>query len=199
LGCALFAAACGGGPPLDEPQVDLGPPDLRVPHDLAHDLTPPPSVSVKGVIVDENGSPLPAFMSVCNPFICRSVDAASDGSFLIGGVQLLDFGVRSHDDITTSPVRGTVVRLLHPTEAGATLDAGMLFAPSMPAGAVLTGDPGTPQTLLVGDGLTLRLVGQDLEFPIGDPGTTIAARRIPAEHVPPYDLGAETLVADGGA
>jgi hypothetical protein len=141
------------------------------------------------------GAPLSAFMSVCTPTACQSTTAGPDGAFAITGIQLVDFGLRSHDDSTYTPALGTVVRLMHPTETGVFLEAGTLFVPSMPAGATLAAQKKMPQTVLAGDGLSLTFIAQDLVFQVGDPTTAISAHRIPVDHIPAYDVGSETIVA----
>ena len=195
VGCSVQPAATanGGG---DAGATVMAMPDLRIPRDFAHDMTPPPSVAVTGIAVDEMGVPIAdAFMSVCNPLGCHSVNANESGGFIIPGIPVMNFGVRSHDDDSVSPVRGTVVRLFHPTVAGVVFDAGKMYVPSMPAGAALSGPVDAPQTLSPGDGLTITFVQKDLDFPIGENKGRIATRLIPPDHVPPYDLGGEQIIA----
>ena len=203
---ALFAsltapAACGAPQSTGGGEVDASAPvDMsRRLHDFAHDLTPPPSFTVQGVALDETGAPIPmAWMSICTHTACHSVSAAANGAFIIGGISdspFVDFGVRSHDDVTAMPYQGTVVRLMHPpAKAGMTIDAGMLYVPSMPAGVALAPQMDTPQTVAAGDGLSLTFKRRDLESLVASLDT-LAARLIPPAHQPPYDVGAEHVDA----
>lgn len=194
IAVAGLLAACGAGAMADD--LDGGIQDLKVRHDFARDLTPPPSVSVKGIAVDESGERIPsAWMSVCNPLGCRSTNAGVDGAFVLKGLEIVTFGVRSHDDLESVPYRGTVVRLIKATVPDVVLDAGMLYIPTVQPAPVLAADVNTPQVVKAGDGLELTVTRKTLEFPLGLPSDRISARRIPLEHIPPYDLGSEKVIA----
>lgn len=199
-GVVLLAACAPGAATSDlEGGVVPGVEDLasaRAHRDFAHDLTPPPSVSIKGTAVDESGEPIAAaWMSVCNPFGCRSTNAGADGTFLLEGLEVITFGVRSHDDVESVPYRGTVVRLIRATVPDVVLDAGRLYVPTVQPAPLLAADADTPQIVKAGDGLELTVTRKALEFPLGPPTDRLSARRIPLEHVPPFDVGNEKLVA----
>ncbi len=192
IGFGIFAGCTiGSSDPILDGGIDAEAVDLR----RIHDLTPAPSVTVTGQAVDESGTPIAmAWMSVCTPMGCHSVNADGAGAFLISDIPLIHFGLRSHDDHEVVPRRGTVVRLLHGIQAATTLDAGTLYLPTMPAGADLEAAMETSQMLSTGDGLSLTVIRKNLDFSLAsDQTTNLASRKIPVEHIPPFDLGGEKV------
>ncbi|WP_437578692.1 hypothetical protein [Sorangium sp. So ce887] len=158
----------------------------------------PAGPGVTGVLVDEAGQPIVgAPVLLCNTAVCYS-DRSKEGgrfTFLCDAEPPVDFVVKSIEDAGTTPRRGVAMFPLRFRDT-ATVDAGSLFVPALPAGAVLGSDSSDPQTLEVGDGLRLTVSRADLAAPLGASPHDIAARRIPPERVPPLpDLGGEEIVA----
>ena len=188
------AMGCTNGATGSDP-ADAAPPDMmRAIRDFAHDATPAPSASVKGQIVDEAGKPIPlAFASICNPYGCHSTDADADGNFVINGIQLGDCGLRTHENLDLSPRLGVTVRLLHLPDP-VMVDGGKLYVPNMGVGAAIDLKSTTPQAYELGDGVTITVVGKDLDPPLGFSAENMVARAIKPEHWPTFDLGGEQIL-----
>jgi hypothetical protein len=153
---------------------------------------------VTGALADEAGQPIGgAPVLLCNTTVCYSDSSSADGrfTFVVDAELPVDFVVKSLEDARTTPRRGATMFPLRFIDA-VLLDAGALFVPDLPAGALLGPSSSDPQTLEVGDGLELIVSRADLTAPIGASLHDIAARKIPPERVPPLpDLGAEEVVA----
>ncbi|WP_437533099.1 hypothetical protein WME79_05960 [Sorangium sp. So ce726] len=158
----------------------------------------PAGPGVTGVLADEAGQPIGgATVLFCNTAVCYSDRSRADGrfTFLCDAEPPVDFVLKSMEDAGTTPRRGTTMFPLRFTDA-VTVDAGLLFVPHLPAGAVLGPNSDDPQVLEVGDGLQLTVNRAALATPLGEALHDIAARRIPPERVPPLpDLGGEEIVA----
>ncbi|WP_437799274.1 hypothetical protein [Sorangium sp. So ce693] len=158
----------------------------------------PAGPGVTGVLADEAGQPIGgATVLFCNTSVCYSDRSRADGrfTFVCDAEPPVDFVVKSMEDAGTTPRRGTTMFPLRFTGA-VTVDAGSLFVPHLPAGAVLGPSSDDPQVLEVGDGLQLTVSRAALAAPLGEALHDIAARRIPPERVPPLpDLGGEEIVA----
>ncbi|AUX43341.1 hypothetical protein SOCE26_047890 [Sorangium cellulosum] len=158
----------------------------------------PAGLGVTGVLTDEGGQPIGgAPVLLCNTRVCYTDSSGADGrfTFRFDAKLPVDFVVKSMEDAETAPRRGVTLFPLHFVDA-VTVDAGPLFVPELPAGAVPDPSRGEPQILEVGDGLRLTARCADLLAPLGASLHDIAARRIPPERVPALpDLGGEELVA----
>ncbi|WP_441288605.1 hypothetical protein ACSRUE_42835 [Sorangium sp. KYC3313] len=158
----------------------------------------PAGPGVTGVLADEAGQPIGgATVLFCNTAVCYSDRSRADGRFTFrsDAEPPVDFVVKSMEDAGTTPRRGTTMFPLRFTDA-VTVDAGSLFVPHLPAGAVLGPNSDDPQVLEVGDGLQLTVNRAALATPLGEALHDIAARKIPPERVPPLpDLGGEEIVA----
>ncbi|XXY46549.1 hypothetical protein WME91_41770 [Sorangium sp. So ce269] len=158
----------------------------------------PAGLGVTGVLADEAGQPIGgAPVLFCNATVCYSDRSRADGRFTFECDEELpvDFVVKSLEEAGAAPRRGVTMFPLRFLDAG-TVDAGTLFVPDLPAGAVLGPSSRDPQAIEVGDGLQLTVSRADLVAPPGVSLHDIAARRIPPEHVPPLpELGGEEIVA----
>ena len=199
LAVAMWAAGCGDGAigALDgavTEDLTAAPADLGRHRDL---YSPPvPQVSVRGVLLDDDGTPREStVMSVCSQAGCSYGKSAVDGSFVVQRVALGVFTVHSIDDWTTIPHRGTVARTLLGSHDGEVLEAGEMRTPLMPLGVPLPADPAVPGTILPGDGLALTLRAADLDLPLTAVDQSIAARRIPDQRIPPFDFPGEEVLA----
>lgn len=150
---------------------------------VAPDLSPSAS-GVKGVVKNEAGAPLDGVpIAACTAAWCEYGKSLSDGSFFIPtSDESVDLIVKVIEDDLAA--RAEAVAPVH-LPGGATVDAGVLFTPSLPAGAMLGPTPSDPQTIVAGDGLSLTLRRADLEPPLGATDANIAARAVPLAHVPP--------------
>ncbi|MRG98431.1 hypothetical protein [Polyangium spumosum] len=158
----------------------------------------PSGPAVTGVLADEMGVPVSyAKVVCCSIKNCYTSDADAEGRFFFGIDEELpaDYVVKSFEETTTSPRRAATMFPLQFVDTSV-VDLGELCAPSLPAGAVLGPKSDDPQTLEVGDGLTLTVNRADLEPPLGGSLYDVAARRVSPQHVPALpELGAEEVVA----
>ncbi|XYH99986.1 hypothetical protein ACMHYB_09580 [Sorangium sp. So ce1128] len=158
----------------------------------------PAGLGVIGVLADEAGQPIGgAPVLFCNTTVCYSDRSRADGrfTFMCDDELPVDFVVKSTEDVGGTRRRGVTMFPLRFLHAG-TVDAGTLFVPHLPAGAILGPNSRDPQVVEVGDGLQLTVSRADLVAPPGVSLHDIAARRIPPEHVPPLpELGGEVIVA----
>lgn len=153
---------------------------------------------VAGVVVGPDGEPISGLQILCcNVATCYVDDSAGDGSFwfpLTYEGDPIEIAMKTHEDLYLTPRHGAALEPVVFT--GQHIDVGTLWVPDLPSG-VRVGDPeDDPQTLRVGDGLELTVNRADLVPDLGVFLYDIAARRLPAEHVPPYpELGDETVWA----
>jgi len=150
---------------------------------------------VYGTLLDENGAPLEGVaIAACTSKSCLYGRSAANGGFEIAVIDSGPTAVKSAEDDQHTPRRGVAIAPL--IVQGSAVNAGTLYAPTLPAGANLGPTSSDPQTLLVGDGLTLTLARADLMPPLGAPMDNLAARSIPLAHAPPLPaLQGETIVA----
>lgn len=158
----------------------------------------PSGPSVTGMLEDEMAQPIGgADVLCCSLSVCYSSYSDAEGHFAFSFEAELpvDFVVKSLENAETTPRRAATLFPLHFIDT-VPIDAGKLFVPSLPAGAILGPTSSDPQTLEVGDGLQLIVSRADLVAPLGGFLGDLAARRIPPEHVPPLpELGAEEVLA----
>jgi hypothetical protein len=148
-----------------------------------------------GVVVDGSGVPLADYrVLACNAATCFTKESEDDGSFVFDFATPMRVAVKTHEDLYTTPRMGAALEPINVTDR--TVELGTLWVPDLPAG-VRVGDADTdPQDLAVGDGLELTLNRADLVPDFGVFLYDIAARQLPAAHVPIYeDLGVEEVIA----
>jgi hypothetical protein len=131
----------------------------------------------------------------CQATTCLYGESGADGRFAFVLEPPARVALKTHADLTQVPRLAAAlvpVAIVDDT----LVDTGRLYAPDLPAGAVIGPDTADPQTLDAGDGLELTLRRADLSAPIGDFLYDVAARLLPPQHVPAYlELGDEQVVA----
>jgi hypothetical protein len=102
--------------------------------------------------------------------------------------------LKTHALLASNPRKAAA---LEPVDiVDARVDVGTLYVPDLPNGSPIDPASEDPQLLAVGDGLELTLVGADITPAIGELLFDVAARQLPAEHVPLYpDLDAAQVIA----
>jgi hypothetical protein len=151
---------------------------------------------IVGVLVDANEQPIgDEDVLGCLATTCYFGKTAADGSFAFIIEPPAEVALKTHPDPARTPRWAAALEpiLLDDDEL---VDAGTVYVPELPAGAVLDTETDAPQTLAVGDELELTVRQGDLQPPPGVFLYDLAARRIPAAHVPPYpELGDRDVVA----
>ena len=145
----------------------------------------PGEPGVTGILLGPDGVALSGHdVLICFPGQCVFAVSGQDGSFGLALEPGTPVAVKTHEDINADPIWGAA---LEPAIVGdGTLDLGNVHIPDMPEPVELGPESADPQTLAVGDGLTMTFNRADLDAEIGVFLYDVAARRIPAEHVPPY-------------
>jgi hypothetical protein len=124
---------------------------------------------------------------------CLYGESQADGRFMFEIEPPASVALKTHEDLTRTPRWAAALEPVR-VVGGSWVDAGALYVPELPEGAVLGPETDDPQTLAAGDGLELTLRRADLEPPLGEFLFDIAARRVPAEYVPDYpDLEEEVI------
>jgi hypothetical protein len=151
---------------------------------------------IVGVLVDANEQPIGnEDVLGCLATTCYFGKTAADGSFAFAIEPPAEVALKTHPDIARNPRWAAALEPIHLVD-GALVDAGTVYVPELPAGAILDLETDEPQTLAVGDGLELTVRQADLGAPPGVFLYDLAARRIPAAHVPPYpELGGREVLA----
>jgi hypothetical protein len=151
---------------------------------------------IVGVLVDASEQPIAdEDILGCLATTCYFEKTASDGSFAFTIPLPAEVAVKTHPDPARNPRWAAALEpILLETEG--IVDAGTVYVPELPAGAVLDTTTDEPQVLAVGDGLELTVRQAELDTPPGTFLYDLAARRIPEAHVPPYpELGDRDVVA----
>jgi hypothetical protein len=194
LASAAFAGLAGAcsddpaNPPMDA-GVDAG-------SDAGSDSGKPDGgPGVTGLLEDEGDKPLGGLsVLACTSKFCLFGSSAADGRFSFPFDPPVDVVVKTQEDLMATPRRGAAMVPVH--IADSLVDVGAVHVPNLPAGVPLGPATADPQTLKVGDGLELTVRAADLSPPIGVTLDDLAARAIPAAHVPPLaELGAEKIFA----
>lgn len=153
--------------------------------------------AVSGIVIDEAGMGVPdQLVQACTTRVCFTGRTDAGGRFLIGGLDSPeDVIVKTPESDEITPFRAESIAPVHLVD-DSVVDVGTLHMATLPAAVVLAPPGSDPQTVTLGDGLTLTLRRSDLMMP---PGVTqndrLAARSIPPAHVPKLaDLGAEKVV-----
>ncbi|WP_152629936.1 hypothetical protein [Haliangium ochraceum] len=188
---ALLAAGCGAD---DSSAPDAAPaaPDASVDSGVLR----PEGPGVSGVLRDDSGQPLGGAQILgCMATVCLFGQTEADGRFLFEVDPPAEIAIKTPEVLNRSPRRGATlcpVRL----DDTALVDVGSVFVPTLPEGVPFGPASGDPQTLDAGDELTLTLRRGDLSPRIGDVLVDLAARRIPAAHIPALpELGGEEVLA----
>jgi hypothetical protein len=176
LGLALIAAlGCGQG---DDPGLaDSGNGD-----DGGIDAMGP---GLFGALADETGQPLGYEMVLaCMSTVCLFGSTDADGRFSFPIDPPADVALKTPVDLATTPRRGAALCPIRIADQSA-IDVGTFHVPHLPQGTPIGPATMDPQTLEVGDGLTLTLRRADLTPRIGDVLVDAAARLVPATRVCP--------------
>lgn len=152
--------------------------------------TPLEGAGIVGVLVDASERPIAnEDILGCLATTCYFGKTAADGSFAFTIEPPAEVALKTHPDPTRSPRWAAALEPIALVD-DSVVDAGTVYVPELPAGAVLDTTTNEPQTLAVGDGLELSVRQADLRAPPGVFLYDLAARRLPAAHVPPYpELG----------
>jgi hypothetical protein len=197
---ALAAAALLSCSSPDDPMVaDTGSSTSTRGGETSPDTTmgvPTGPAGIDGVLIDAAGQPIGEFQVLgCLIDTCYFGESALDGTFSFDIEPPAEVALKTHAVITQTPRLAAAlepIRIIDDTR----IQAGTLYVPELPPGATLDPMIEGGQTLSVGDELELTVRHADLTPPPGVFLNDLAARRIPAEHVPPYpDLGGEEVVA----
>lgn len=172
----LFISACGAGDDeVGEPAAGPG---------------------IVGRLVDGSGQGIAGVeVLACQATSCAYADSDAEGRFEFELEPPAQVALKTHPNLAATP---RLAAALEPVDLvdDALVDLGSVYVPELPAGVVIGPDADDPQTLAAGDGLELTLNRADLIAPIGEFVHDLAARRIPAEHVPHYsDLGTDHILA----
>jgi len=168
------------------------------PADMAVKVRPDlwtPSGCVQGTVQDENGGPVAPMTSIlgCSSELCLTKPASLDGSFKICGLHLRKIVVKTEPDLTVNPRRAASMCPIVLTSDGQDIDISKLTVPLLGDGVNLSGAMDTPQTLALGDGLSVTLLQKDYLRPLGFTGDNLAARAVPkGKHCP-------LTIPDGGS
>lgn len=201
LGFALLIV-CGCTPSGPHPAVDAGGGDAS---DAGADAAPEAGgdsgsggltgPGVRGVLKDEADQPIGnATILACTASFCLFGASEADGHFAFPLDPPVDVAVKTLEDLTKTPRRGSVIVPVS-VVAMSPVDLGAVHVPTLPPGAPLGPESLDPQTLKVGDGLELTVRRADLDPPIGVDLDDLAARLILPAHLHPLPaLGAEQLI-----
>lgn len=149
-----------------------------------------------GVLIDAREQPIAdEDILGCLATTCYFGKTAADGSFAFTIEPPAEVALKTHPDPTRSPRWAAALEPIR-LEGPEIVDAGAVYVPELPAGAVLDTSTDEPQVLAVGDGLELTVQQAELRPPPGTFLHDLAARRIPGTHVPPYpELGDREVLA----
>lgn len=189
-GCAvgLHLLACTDGP---QSPADSGSSDTA-----ATSGSPADGPGIVGVLVDASEQPIAdEDILGCLATTCYFGKTAADGSFAFTIEPPAEVALKTHPDPARTPRWAAALEPIRLTDP-VIIDAGTVYVPELPAGAVLDTSTDEPQTLAVGDALELTVRQGELQAAPGVFLYDLAARRIPAAHVPPYaELGDRDVVA----
>jgi hypothetical protein len=158
--------------------------------------SPADGPGIVGVLIDANEQPIgDEDVLGCLATTCYFGKTAADGSFTFVIEPPAEVALKTHPDITRNPRWAAALEPIR-LDDDSVVDAGTVYVPELPAGAILDLEIDDPQTLAVGDELELTVRQADLGAPPGVFLYDLAARRIPAAHVPPYpELGDREVLA----
>lgn len=152
---------------------------------------------IVGVLVDANEQPI-ADEDVlgCLATTCYFGKTAADGSFAFTIDPPAEVALKTHPDPTRNPRWAAALEPIRLVNEGVVIDAGTVYVPELPAGAVIDTTTDQAQVLAVGDGLELTVLAADLSAAPGVFLHDLAAALLPSAHVPPYpELGDREVVA----
>lgn len=159
------------------------------------DETVPEGPGLRGQLIDAAEQPLAGVQILaCQATTCLYAESGVDGRFEFVIEPPADVALKTHAALASTP-RGAAA--LEPVDIvdDSLVDVGTLYVPDLPTGVVI-GPSEDPQTLAIGDGLELTLIGTDITPSIGEFLYDIAATRLPSQHVPPYpDLEGTEVIA----
>jgi hypothetical protein len=160
------------------------------------DAQGPQGPGLAGVLVDYLGRPRPATdVLACMATTCLYGTSGSGGRFSFSIDPPAQVALKTHPDLTKTP-RYAAALVPVVLADGALVDAGTLYTPDLPAGVVLGPATSDPQTVAPGDDLELTLNRADMTAPLGEFLNDVAARRLPAEHVPAFpELAGREVIA----
>lgn len=149
-----------------------------------------------GRLIDASEQPIAdEDILACLATTCYFGKTEADGSFAFTIEPPAEIALKTHPDPARTPRWAAALEPIR-LEGDAIVDAGTVYVPELPAGAVLDEATDAPQVLAVGDGLELTVQRAELRAPPGTFLYDLAARRLPAEHVPPYpELGDRDVLA----
>ncbi|MCX4240432.1 hypothetical protein [Paraliomyxa miuraensis] len=152
---------------------------------------------IVGMLIDANEQPI-ADEDVlgCLATTCYFGKTAADGSFAFTIDPPAEVALKTHPDPTRTPRWAAALEPIRLVDDDVVIDAGTVYVPELPAGAVIDTNTDQAQVLAVGDGLELTVLAADLSAAPGVFLYDLAAARIPDAHVPPYpELGDREVVA----
>jgi len=154
------------------------------------------ALSLEGVLIDTAEMPLGGVdVLACMTTVCFTQESLADGRFAFAIEGPAEIALKTQANLAVAPRRAAALEPVR-LAMGSAVDAGTLYVPDLPDGAVMAPATEDPQTLSAGDGVELTLSRGDLEPLLGEVLHDVAARRLPQEHVPVYaDLEGEEIVA----
>jgi len=175
LSLSLSLTACNGS----SNNADAGAVDMTV--KPSRDMTPAPSGCVGGTLQDESGAPVAPMTNIlaCSSELCVTKPTNLDGSFKICGLHLRKIVVKTEEDFSVKPRRAAVMWPIELTANGEEINIPRFTVPLLGDGANLSGVMDTPQTLALGDGLSVTLLQRDFVLPLGTSTDNLAARAVP--------------------
>lgn len=158
--------------------------------------SPADGPGIVGVLIDANEQPIGnEDVLGCLATTCYFGKTAADGSFVFAIEPPAEVALKTHPDAARNPRWAAALEPIR-LDDDALVDAGTVYVPELPAGAIVDLETDDPQALAVGDGLELTVRQADLGAPPGVFLYDLAAGRIPAAHVPPYpELGDREVLA----
>jgi hypothetical protein len=186
--CLVLIAALGCGPDDDPGLADSGVD--------AHSGVDAMGNGLFGTLADETGQPLGYEMVLaCMATVCLFGSSDADGRFSFPIDPPAEVALKTPVDLTTTPRRGAALCPVRITD-GSSINMGTLHVPHLPQGTPIGPDTMDPQTLAVGDGLTLTLRRADLTPRIGDVLVDAAARLMsPSRVCPLLAIPGEEIIA----
>ena len=158
----------------------------------------PDGPAIAGVIKDERGENLANLMvQACTARVCLAGRTNAVGRFVIGGLEApADVIVKTPESDATTPFRAESVTPVH-LMADALVDIGTQYVVTLRPPVTLAPASSDPQTVPLGDGLTLTLRRGDLHMPPSvAQDDRISARLIPPQQLPQFaELGAEDVLS----
>jgi hypothetical protein len=152
---------------------------------------------VTGVLRDEGNRPMPqARVLACMQKVCLVGHTGADGRFTFQIDPPVDVVIKTEEQPDATPRRGAAVLPVRLRESRVVVDVGAVVVPTLPAGRPFGPGVQDPQTVDVGDGLTLTLSRQALKPAAGQAILNVAARRLRPAAIRRYPpLADETIVA----